>query len=60
MPEASSTNRPSELSFAEQNSMIMAIQEQVDWNVVATASGVGVDRVMKWWMKASSEMIRSG
>ena len=57
MPEASST---SHLSFTEQNSMIMAIQEQVDWNVVATASGVGVDRVMKWWMKARSEIIRSG
>jgi hypothetical protein len=52
--------RSSEISFTERNLVIMAIQEQVDWNAVATASGVGVDRAMKWWMKASSELVRRG
>jgi hypothetical protein len=52
--------RPSEISFTERNLVIMAIQEQVDWNAVATASGVGIDKAMKWWMKASSELVRRG
>ena len=59
-PVPSNQIRPSEISFTERNLVIMAIQEQVDWNTVATASGVGVDKVMKWWMKASSELVRRG
>jgi len=52
--------RSSELSFTERNLVIMAIQEQTDWNAVADASGVGVDKLMKWWMRASSEIARRG
>ena len=59
-PVSSDQIRPSEISFTERNLVIMAIQEQVDWNAVATASGVGIDKVMKWWMKASSELVRRG
>ena len=50
----------SEISFTERNLVIMAIQEQVDWNAVAIASGVGIDKVMKWWLRATSELVRRG
>lgn len=50
----------SELSLAQRNSAMMAIQQQVDWNVISLNSGVPVDRVLKWWMRASSEMVRRG
>lgn len=50
----------SELSLAQRNSVMMAIQQQLDWNVISLNSGVSVDRVLKWWMRASAEMIRRG
>jgi hypothetical protein len=40
--------------------VVMAVQNQIDWNLVSMNSGVGVDKVMKWWMKASSEMVKRG
>jgi hypothetical protein len=49
-----------ELTFAERNLVVMAVQNQIDWNLVSMNSGVGVDKVMKWWMKASSEMVKRG
>lgn len=49
---------PGELSFAEKNSIILAMQRQMDWNAVAEESGVDVDRAMKWWMRVSSELVR--
>ena len=51
---------PTDLSFAEKNSVIVALQRQVDWNVVAEESGVDVDKAMKWWMKVSSGLVRRG
>ena len=53
-------SRPSEISFTERNLIVMAIQEQVDWHGVSAASGVNIDRVMKWWMRASAEIVRRG
>jgi len=53
--------RPStapELLPAERNMIILAIQEQVDWAAVAAQSGLTVDKVMNWWMKASAEIAR--
>jgi len=38
--------------------IILAIQEQVDWAAVAAKSGLSVDKVMNWWMKASVEIAR--
>lgn len=51
---------PEIISFTERNLVIMEIQEQVDWTVVAANSGVEIDRVMKWWMRASSDIVRRG
>lgn len=50
----------SELSLAQRNLVMMAVQEQLDWNIISLNSGVPVDRVMKWWMRASTEMVRRG
>jgi len=47
-----------DLSFAEKNSIIVAMQRQINWNAVAAESGLDVDKAMKWWMRVSSELVR--
>jgi hypothetical protein len=39
---------------------IMAIQEQIDWEGVERASGVPVEKLLRWWMKVSSEVVKRG
>jgi hypothetical protein len=53
-------SQSAELSRMERNLVIMAIQQQIDWNEVTNISGVSSDKVMKWWLKATSEMVRIG
>jgi hypothetical protein len=64
LPENASTtvilDDSSDLSRRERNLVIMSIQQQIDWNEVTNISGVSSDKVMKWWLKASSEMVRHG
>lgn len=50
----------SELSFTERSLVITAVQEQVDWAAIARTSGVGVEKLMKWWVRASSDLIKRG
>ena len=50
----------SELSISERRLVMMAIQETVDWNAVAMESGVDADKVRKWWLKASTDLVRRG
>lgn len=49
-----------ELSVPQRNLIVMAMQQQIDWGAVAAAAGVTEDKVMKWWLKASPELIRRG
>ena len=58
---SSSVPLPSpELSIPQRNLIVMAMQQQIDWGAVAAAAGVTEDKVMKWWLKASPELIRRG
>jgi hypothetical protein len=54
------TTVPSELTFSQRQMAIMAIQEQIDWGSIEGASGVPVEKLLRWWMKASSEMVKRG
>lgn len=56
----SSTPGPSELTFMQRQMAIMAIQEQIDWEGVERASGVPVEKLLRWWMKVSSEVVKRG
>lgn len=58
-PHLSST-APSELSFTERNLVIMAIQEQTDWTAIMATTGIPVEKLLRWWMKASSEIVKRG
>jgi len=50
----------SDLSISEKRLVMMAIQETIDWNLVAMESGVDIDKIRKWWLKASTELVRRG
>jgi hypothetical protein len=50
----------SELPLAQRNLVMLAVQEHLDWNAISLNSGVPVDRVLRWWMRASTEMVRRG
>jgi hypothetical protein len=51
---------PSELSLTERNLVVMAIQEHVDWGLIAAQTGVPVEKLLKWWMRTSSGTINQG
>jgi hypothetical protein len=53
-----SPGRPSELSLSQQNGIVMAIQNQVNWNTIALETGVDVDKAMRWWLRVSSELVK--
>jgi hypothetical protein len=50
----------SELSYLDRNSVIMAMQNQIDWRGVGRATGIDVDRIITWWTRASSEIVKKG
>jgi hypothetical protein len=47
-----------ELSPADRRAVILALQEQADWGLIAERCGLSVDKVMQWWMKATSDIVR--
>lgn len=58
--ERMSSSPALELSEAERNSVVMAIQQQIDWTLVSRISEVPFERLMKWWLQKSTELVRRG
>jgi len=50
----------SDLSFPQRNTIVMAIQHQVKWDVIAEDVGIDVNKVIQWWIRASADMARQG
>lgn len=59
-PLSTSPNKPSELSLPQRNLIVMAIQNQINWNTIANETGVDVDKILRWWMRASSDLVKRG
>lgn len=48
------------LSLPQRNLVVMAIQNQINWNQIETETGVEGDKLMRWWLKASSDLVKRG